>query len=309
MAEIKQRIRFIINPNSGVKRKQTIPSLIKKHLDHSKFDYEIAFTKAAGHATELAQEAVDSNQFDIIAAVGGDGSINETAEGVIGTDKTLAILPHGSGNGFATYLGISRNIEKAINVINTGKVSRVDTCTLNDQPFLNLAGFGFDGLVAYHLDKAPRRGFLAYFLIGIQQAFLAKSHQFTIKIDDEAPFVQDAFLVEVGNGAMFGYGFTILPSSNVSDGIMDLLLVKKTNKLRYLPLIPKLLLNNFDRGSKFVETHRGTTIQVDFDAPIHMHYDGEGFLQKKNSVTFKIAPQSLNIILPQERKEKYGKEK
>ena len=117
---------------------------------------------------------------------------------------------------------------------------------------------------------------------------------------DKKPFVRDAFLVEVGNGAMFGYGFTILPSSNVSDGLMDLLLVKKTNKLRYLPLIPKLLLNNFDRGSKFVETHQGTTIQVNVDAPIHMHYDGEGFLQKQNSVTFKIIPKSLNIILPKE---------
>lgn len=121
MVETKQRIRFIINPNSGVKRKQIIPNLIEKHLDHNKFDYEITVTKAAGHATELAQEAVNSNQFDIVAAVGGDGSINEVAKGVIGTDKTLAILPHGSGNGFATYLGISRNIEKAINVINTGQ--------------------------------------------------------------------------------------------------------------------------------------------------------------------------------------------
>lgn len=295
---MKQRILFIVNPNSGVNSKERIPKTIEKGLNHTRFEYEIAYTKAPKHAIELSQNAIKQGNFDIIAAVGGDGSINEVASPLIGTDKILAVLPYGSGNGFAMFSGIGRGLEKGLKNLNNGKVTKIDTCTMNDQPFLNLSGFGFDGLIAYKLAQGNKRGFLSYFQIAITQAFSAKSNDYTITIDDKETIERSAFLMEIGNGTMFGYGFTIVPTADLKDGLMDLLMVKKANKLRYLPLVPRLLFANIHKGGKLVEHFRAKKLKIQFKAPIHMHYDGEGFMQEKNEVTFQIKPKSLNIILP-----------
>ncbi len=298
---MKQHISFIINPNSGVKRKKNAPKAIAKHLDLTKFNYDILYTKAARHAITLTKKAI-ANGADIVAAVGGDGSINEVAQSLIETDKTLAILPHGSGNGFAMHTDIGRNIVKAINIINTGKIVCIDTCMMNDQPFLNLAGFGFDGLIANKLQQARRRGFMAYFQIIMKEIFAAKFHDFKIYLDDEPPFERAAFLMEIGNGPMFGYGFTIVPTSNLTDGTMHVLLIKKANKLKYLPKIHRLLKGTVHESGKLVESYQATKIKIDFDAPMPAHFDGEGFIEHKNSVTFQIKPKSLKVILPQNGK-------
>ncbi len=294
---MKQRILFIVNPNSGVKSKETIPDTIQKYLDHSRFTYEIAYTKAAKHAIELSKNAVEEG-FDIVGAVGGDGSINEVASSLVDTDVALAVLPHGSGNGFATFSGIGRRLKGGLKALNTGIVTQIDTCLMNDQPFFNLAGFGFDGLIAYKLKEANQRGFLAYFKIAITQAFFAKSHDYTITIDDNPPMKKSVFLMEIGNGTMFGYGFTIVPTANLQDGKIDLLFVKKANKLLYLPLVPRLLFANIHKGGRLVEHFQAKKIKFEFDAPVHSHYDGEGFIQEKSEVMIKIKPKSLNIILP-----------
>ena len=220
------------------------------------------------------------------------------ATGLIGTDKIFAILPYGSGNGFATYTGIGRNFIKAIAIFNQGKVVRIDTCTMNGQPFINLCGFGFDGQIAYALENSPRRGFLPYFYHSITKAFSAGFQDLTVSIDDRKPFQRSTFVFEIGNAQMFGYNFTIVPQAIPTDGYMDLLIVKKTHKLKILPLVPRLLLNNLDKGGRLVETYRAKKIKVDFQAPIYMHYDGEGFIQQENSVTLEIVPKSLNVLLP-----------
>ena len=294
---MKERIQFIINPNSGVKKKIHIPKLIDNHLDKNKYDYEIVYTQRAGHATELAQKAV-ADGFDIITAVGGDGSLNEVAKGVMGTKATLGILPHGSGNGFSMHTNIGRDVKKAIEILNTGKRTLIDTCTQNGELFLNLAGFGFDGLVAYKLSQGNKRGFISYFNIAVKEAFTAKSSHYTIQLDDQPPMERDVFLFEVGNGTMFGYGFTIVPEGDLTDGLMNMLIVKKANKLRYLPLTARLLFANLHKGGKLVETFEAKKIKVSFDAPRYMHFDGEGFIQEENSVTFEIQPKSMQVILP-----------
>ena len=295
---MKQRILFIVNPNSGVKSKEHVPKTIQKYLDHSRFEYKIAFTEAAKHAIKLSKDAAESGNFDIVAAVGGDGSMNEVASSLIDTNTILGVIPHGSGNGFATYAGIGRGLKRGLNVLNTGKTTKIDTCLMNDQPFLNLAGFGFDGLIAYKLAEANKRGFLSYFQIAITQAFYAKSTDYKITLDDKKTIDRSVFLMEIGNGSMFGYGFTIVPKTDLQDGFMDLLFVKKANKLSYLPLVPRLLFANLDKGGKLVETYKAKKIKIEFDAPVHSHYDGEGFMQNENVVTFQIKPKSLNIILP-----------
>jgi len=165
----KQKIRFIANPRSGVNRKRNLADLINRNLDHGRFDHELCYTERAGHAVELAKEGVELG-FDLVVACGGDGSVNEIASQLIGTNVVLGVIPIGSGNGFAGHLGLGRDVAKAIRHLNDGKPITIDTCTMNGHPFVNLAGIGFDGVVAKRLHDSPVRGFWAYLRYTLEEA-------------------------------------------------------------------------------------------------------------------------------------------
>ncbi len=140
---LKKKICFIVNPISGVGRQKVIEKLIDQHLNRTLFDYEIVYTKAAKHATELAKQA-SANNFNIVVAVGGDGSVNEVARGLIGSTTAMAIMPAGSGNGFARHMKIPLDLKKAMDIINNAKEAPIDTIQLNNETFINVAGVGFD---------------------------------------------------------------------------------------------------------------------------------------------------------------------
>ena len=297
----KQLIKFIINPNSGIKNKEIVFPAIQKHLDSRKYDYEIVYTKFAGHAKELSIKAVEEG-FKTVVAVGGDGSVNEIAAGLIGTNVNLGVLPLGSGNGFAMHTGIGRNLIHAIEVLNTGKVVRIDTCTMNGIPFINLCGLGFDGLVATAFQEKTKRGFIPYLQLSLNKAISAGFHDLKIKIDDNEPFSESVFLLEIGNGAMFGYNFVIVPTANLTNGRLDILLIKKASKLHLSTLTPRLLLSNLHKSNKLTKTYKAKRIEVKLKPPVPMHYDGEGFTQNSNKVICEIVPKSLNVVLPQNGK-------
>ena len=121
----KQKIRFIINPISGVGKQKKIASLINKWLDTTVFDFELQYTKAPRHAIELSSNASQSG-VDIVVAVGGDGSVNEVACGIIGASTKMAILPAGSGNGLARHLQVPRDLKVAIEILNQRKSITMD---------------------------------------------------------------------------------------------------------------------------------------------------------------------------------------
>jgi diacylglycerol kinase (ATP) len=132
---LKRKILFVINPISGGKSKYNFPDKIDKYLDKSKFDAECVFTEYNGHGSILAAEAI-KNGIEILVAVGGDGTINEVATEVDGTDKLMGIIPFGSGNGLARSLGIPLKEVQAIKRINKLHISKIDTGTFNGRKFL-----------------------------------------------------------------------------------------------------------------------------------------------------------------------------
>ncbi len=143
----KINICFIINPISGGSRKKNIVDQIKIHLDKQKFNTSFKISQYAGHAIELSKQAI-ADQVDIIVAVGGDGTINEVATQMIGSSSVLGIIPRGSGNGLARHLGIPRAVPAAIKLINETQHTSIDTATINETPFISIAGIGFDAMVA-----------------------------------------------------------------------------------------------------------------------------------------------------------------
>src|SRR6478609_11346300 len=151
---------FVINPISGAKNKKDVPSLVRKYLA-GKLDIEIALTARAGHAHDLALRGIKEG-FQRIVAVGGDGTMNEVASALVGTDVKFGIIPMGSGNGLARHLHIPLHTESAVNLLLRPSIKRIDTCQMNGKPFFCTAGLGFDAEISALFNKSKNRGLRSY---------------------------------------------------------------------------------------------------------------------------------------------------
>ena len=297
----KKRICFIINPISGRKRKKDIPKLVYERLDQEQFLIEIKHTRFAGHASQLSKEAVESKT-DIIVAVGGDGTINEVASELIYTNTIFALIPTGSGNGLARHLGIPRSIPKALHLINSGKSIKIDTATINEKPFISLAGIGFDALVAKKFAKNHKRGFVSYFRIISKNFFKYKPKQYKIYLNDGEMIKTRALFITFANSNQFGYNTTIAPNAKLTDGKLDICMVQKP-KVFELPLIANLLLLKKIDKSAHVKIVQSSRLTIKRRKNKVVNIDGEPVKLKKK-LEIKVKPSSLKIIIPEYVKEK-----
>ena len=291
----KKRICFIINPHSGAHKRTSVENAIQNELDTLKFDYEIAYTEYAGHATELATEAVNEG-FDIVVAVGGDGSVNEVAKSLIGTDTALGIVPAGSGNGLAMYLGWGRNIPKAISYFNNSRVQLMDTCLINNRPFVNLAGVGFEAKMADYMHFVRKRGFQAYAKAFFKHLFAYKFKHYQIKIDNQT-YETEALNITVANAPMYGYNFIVAPQAKLNDGLLEVVIIKRTLRLRYLATTLRMFTKSINR-SAIVKRFSGERIEISLKEPDYAQVDGEGYETEEEKLVFTVNPLSLKVLVP-----------
>jgi len=291
----KKTIRFIVNPFSGVSQKQNIHEVIKENLDASMFEFDLMFTQAPLHAKEIAQQSVDE-QIDTIIAIGGDGTVNEVASPLLNTNCKLGIIPGGSGNGFAMHLGIGRNMKKAIKHLNHSKEITIDTCKLNDEFYLNLAGVGFDASVAYFTKQSSSRGFKVYFNNAMKEALNYQNMRYKIQYEDT--IIEDKFLsINVANASMFGYNFKIAPLADLHDGLLDVVMIKDASKARYITSVWRFLNSSLHK-SPIVNVNRTRQLSIESDQPMHYHRDGEGAMTS-DKLVFSINPSSLKVLVPE----------
>lgn len=293
----KQTILFIVNPISGFSNKENIPQLLKDNLDHSKFDFQLIETQSKGHATEIANKAV-KDKTEIIVACGGDGTVNEVAKSIVHTDSILGILPNGSGNGFAMHIGMGRNSKKAIHKINTAHIKTIDTCTVNEEFFLNLAGIGFDALIAHRAESGKKRGFQMYIGMISKELIKFKAEDYTVQTDNEK--IQGPYsVIAVANAAMYGYNFTIAPLAELTDGLLDVVFVKKAPLIRTIGASWRLLNNSLYK-SPLVEIKKTKEVIISIDKPYYYHIDGESF-EFNEDLHFKVVPKSLKVLFPEDK--------
>lgn len=269
-----------------------MPKLIEKHLDLSRFDYDLHYTEYRKHAKKIAYEC-SRNGYDIVCAVGGDGSVHEVGTALIGSKTKLAIIPVGSGNGLARHVKIPLQPEKAIETINEENVVIMDTGLVNDKAFLGTGGFAFDAIIAKKFDKYHTRGFWGYTRLVMKEYMAYKPNLVKIELFDktmELPVV----LCTLANSSQFGNGFVVSPDSKISDGELELCLLKPfsiweapmvvyrffkgtSHKLRYAQIIP------------FKKARITITEQL-------AHYDGEPFEVRKE-LNVEVKPKSLHILV------------
>lgn len=290
---MKKKILFIINPISGVGRHNTVEKLIDEKLNRNIFDYELAYTKASKHAITLSKKAVEE-KFNIVVAVGGDGSVNEVGRSLIGTDSALAILPCGSGNGAARHLNIHMNLAKAMQIINEGKTKSIDTFSINNEIAINTAGIGFAAHIAHEFSKIKKRGFSNYIKIAIRDSIKYRSQPCQIEVNGKTEKL-NAFIIDIANGTQWGNNAVIAPNAKNDDGILDLCVVRDFPFINF-PLMATRLFTHSIHHSKYVELIKmqETIITQERD---YAHVDGEPVIIG-NKLTVKIDPLSLKVIVP-----------
>ncbi|MNK10088.1 Lipid kinase YegS [compost metagenome] len=292
MSVNKSNILFIINPISGGKKKSSLPSLIDQHLDKEKFAPIYAFTEYVGHASELAEEAEKKN-YDVIVAVGGDGTINEVASKLVHSDKILAIIPFGSGNGLARFLNIPLSSKKAIELINLGKPQVIDTAELNGKKFFNMAGMGFDAHLSSVFAGNKKRGLKSYVELGFKEITTYKAQPYHIEIDGVS-YDKDAFAISIANSSQYGNNVYISPKSSLTDGYLDVCIIHPISLMK-LPILAFQMITAKTHQSSLVKIIRGKHIKIERNAPDAVHLDGEP-LQLGEKLEIKIVPASLRIL-------------
>jgi YegS/Rv2252/BmrU family lipid kinase len=288
-------IAFIVNPRSGTNLQKNIRESVDKHLNHRKFRYGFKYTEHAGHATKLAQEAV-AEGYSIVVAVGGDGSINEVAAGLIGTSVHMGIVPAGSGNGLAMHLGYGRDIEEAVKKLNFAKPKTIDVGFLNGRPFVNLAGIGFDGLVSNLMKDSEWRGFIPYFLKSVKAGLEYKSRECRIELDDRV-ITEKCFTITVANGPMYGYNFQIAPDAHLDDGLFEVVILKDAPRWQYFAAVPATLTGKI-YDAEFVEHFSSKKVRITSEGENYIHLDGEG-MKTKDVLEFENRPLCLNVLVPE----------
>ncbi|MEO5911125.1 MAG: diacylglycerol kinase family protein [Pelobium sp.] len=289
---MKKKILFIVNPISGGQNKTFIPSLIDAHLNHNLFKTEIIFSEFVGHANTLAKEAV-LKDFEIIIAVGGDGTINEVASAVESSGKIMGIIPCGSGNGLARTLKIPLNNINAIKRINHLNTTKIDVGLLNDKKFFNMAGIGFDAHISAHFAKDKKRGFTGYIKSTLKEITNYLPQKYIIDIDG-VRIEKEAFMISIANSSQYGNNAHISASASVKDGLLDLCVIKAF-PLYAFPILGYRMFANSTHYSKYVEIIQGKEIKIHKKkGPVHV--DGEPVMMGEE-VEIKIKHLALELVI------------
>lgn len=285
---------FIVNPMAGKGRHLSCVRDIENFFAKQNVKYEIAITKHPLHATELARKA---SSYSVVVAVGGDGTVNEVAQGLENKRALLGVLPMGSGNDFAHQVGLTSSVKKNLEILLQAKPRIIDVCKLNNERLMcNGFGVGFDGEVAAHFREYTKfvSGFPAYFLSVLRTlpSYQFKSTQ--IVLDDTHTLISKTLLVAVCNGTTYGGGFKVAPSAKMDDGVLTICLVKKTSKLYALRKLPRFMKGTHVNLPE-VETYTAKKVEINVTPAAISQIDGE-VLPPQKSFRLDILPQALSVI-------------
>jgi len=290
-------IRFIYNPKSGkIGKNKRLAPLLREYVAASQGSAELRATEGPGHATVLAAEAAERG-YDRVVAVGGDGTLNETAQALLHTSTALGLIPCGSGNGLARHLHLPLGAEAALRlaVSEDAAVRVIDTGTANGKPFFNVMGLGLEAEVAWHFNQLMRRG-LATYVTTAWSAFRARVPEVCTITDGHRRESTPIFLLCVANSDQWGNEARIAPGAQVDDGQLDLVAVAPRGWLGAGEFAIRLFTGSVLRASG-VRHWRGARFQIERAHPGIIHTDGETHALGA-VIEITVVPASLRVLVP-----------
>lgn len=279
-----RRLMIVINPKAGVVANKGADEIIISEARKLKYkvpgksdvfnhyDIDVRYTEAPGHATQLAREAVE-NQYYGILACGGDGTVNEVARGVCGSDVAMGMIPLGSGNGLARHLGVPMTVPGAMKVIGEDRIIKADYATANGRPFFCTFGVGFDAEVTEKFNLRPGRGLNNYIRTVMEEYFKYKAETYII-IANGRRITEKALLVAVCNASQYGNNAYIAPHASIKDGLLDVTVVHHGNFLEDARAAIDVLWGLADQ-SQSCTTFRAKSLKIIRKSDGAVHFDGE----------------------------------
>ena len=291
------KTRFILNPVSGRNvRRPWLARHVRDFIATRALDADLVLTERPGHATELAQAALAAG-CDRVIAIGGDGTMNETAQALLHTPAALGLVPCGSGNGLALHLDIPTKLPAALALAAdpAARVAAIDTGTANGRSFFTAMGCGFDADVSRRFNRLTRRGLGAYARTGFA-AFRARQREWTVIHGGGRTEALHTFLVAVANSDQYGNNALIAPGARVDDGQLDLVAVRPVGYASAVPLIARLFLGNLSDSPRVIRL-RDTHFLIERSRPGLIHTDGETHMTGA-TIEVLAQPRSLRLLVP-----------
>ncbi|MEW6455533.1 MAG: diacylglycerol kinase family protein [Acidobacteriota bacterium] len=268
-----KRVLIIGNPRAGISKKEKYYKLIKNYLSEHFDHVEIIFSKEKGENHLIAKQEKDN--YDLIVAWGGDGTINEVGTALINTEKPLGIIPGGSGNGLARGLNIPLNLKQALNIIANERDIKIDVGKINDKYFLNVAGVGFDAKISYDFNsQMKKRGILGYIYCGLINYSNFKPFELEINQNGNKMVFSSIIITAFANFREYGGKAIIAPFASPYDGMLDICIVTKMPFLKALSKLNYLFSGKIHKLPTY-QTFKIENLKISLDKPEYFHYDGE----------------------------------
>lgn len=288
-------IHFIVNPISGKGKHPITKAYLETYFSPEKYAIEIAYTAYKKHAIALTKNAV-AKRPSIIVACGGDGTIHEVAAELVNRAIALGIIPIGSGNGLASNLKISKDIEKAIATILRGNRSSIDVGKAGDKYFFSNMGLGIDAMIIKKYESQKERSLVTYIKAALKSSSEYVPQTFNVSYKG-VKIKTKPFLLFISNSNEMGYNLSLTPKASLQDGLLDFLIISKVNLIEKMYLGLLVFLNKSAFFHKY--KHRllsEITIDTESNSYIEMQLDGEYYYLESNQLHVSILPSALKIV-------------
>lgn len=292
-----KHIHFIVNPIAGSGNNQLSVEMLQRYFDVSAYQLALKYSNYKRHAKQLTMDSIAEGA-QIMVACGGDGTINEIASCLVGTSIVLGIIPYGSGNGLASHLKIPKNIDDAIQLIKSEKVTKVDVGRINKNYFFSNTGSGFDANVIKHYERSKKRKFISYIQATIQAFIELHSSKKSIQISVNDDVIYDnPFMIFISNSNELGYKFSLTPKASLQDGFLDVMIVPRMGKLKTF-LFGILLLMKKQHLLKEIKSYQDKSIKIKQkkDRFYQTQIDGELHTIDADTISITVMEKSLNVI-------------
>ena len=292
LLDMPRKLLFIVNPNAGKKISEQLIDTIRKEFPKNIY-YQIVVWKDKDHFQEVL-DILHSRDYTDAIAVGGDGTVNQVAKSIIGTNISLGIVPAGSGNGLARTLGLSMKVEEVIKQIATGNKAKIDYGTVNGIPFFCTSGVGFDAHIGNLFATSKKRGLQSYIKITFRELIRYKSKEYVLKFNNQE-IKRKAYLITVANAGQYGNDFYIAPEAKINDGKFHVVILKPFNLFSVFGILVKILKGKAHE-SKNIETYVTEKLTIERKWKDSIHFDGEPDFNSE-ILNYICNPLQLNVIV------------
>lgn len=286
-------IKLIINPAAGRGKAFKLSEKVIHEFEKRGTDFEYEYTTNPRHAVDISREA--STKFQKVIAFGGDGTVNEVGEGLVGSNAIFGVIPLGSGNDFANEIGMPAKISDAVDIILSDDFHTIDIIKVNDRVSLNTAGVGFNGTVS-EVVKSIRylKGKSAYIWAVVKTAAMYKSIPLKISLNGRV-IEEKIFMVSICNSKSEGGGFIVAPDAKNNDGLFDVTIIRHIGYMKLLLNLNKVLTGNINEVQE-VDTYTGESIIIESEFPMPVHVDGEVIALNAHKVEASILKSALKVV-------------